>query len=240
MNYLDYKKMANGIRILLWLYALLAIASCSNDVENAQEQSVGRAEKSEYSLTTKSKDSVTPLIIVKDVKIFAWWWEESIARAGFDGDHPPPKTRYVEIAKWEYGGGDRITTSPHQIDVISRVANNSSDRFEGVVTFKLSLRFEDYERLYSRDPVDGTIEFHNDVFDKVPWTDESVILDKKLTVAVGQEAKVEVKEYDITKMLNQRRDGNPICALRVVVQITDLSEENVAFGETVMHVLLGD
>lgn len=238
MNYIYNKKTKNGILILLCLYASLAITSCSTHLQNAKEQSVERVENSENSSATKSETSVIPLITVKDAKIYAWWWEESVARAGFDGDHPPPKTRYVEIVKWEYGGGDRITTSPHQVDFISIVANNSNERFEGVVTFKLSIRFDD-ERLYSRDPVDGTVEFHNDVFEKIPWTDESVILDKKVIVEVGPETKLEVKEYDLTKFLNLIKGGNSICALRLVVQVTDLSGKNVASKETVMRVVMG-
>lgn len=89
---------------LLWVFALLVLASCASPLQNAQEQTVEPTKNSDITLSNISDASTLPLLSIDYAKIYCWWWSESVVRRGFDGDNPPPKDQYIEVKKWEYDG----------------------------------------------------------------------------------------------------------------------------------------
>lgn len=233
----NFRMITRLVSFLLWCSCTFAIASCSATTQTIHKKDSDRQQAPEVSHPKQSDDQTSTSLTIKDLKINGWWWPEHVVREGFNGDNPPPKDQYIEIKKWQYDG-DGLTTSPHQVDFLSTVVNNSRERFEGKLVFKVSFRFED-ENLYTRDPKDGKIEFHQDVFETLPWMDESSVLSRNVTVNGKEELSVNLKEFDITKILNKTRDGKSICALRLVAQITDESGRAVDSKETIMLVVMG-
>jgi len=157
-----------------------------------------------------------PLVAVTDAKIFAWWWKESVARAGIDGDNPPPKTEYVELKEWRYDG-EGLTTAPHEIDLVSAIRNNSRAEVEVSVRFYLSRQFDGIST----------------------WTAKAAVFHETRTIRPQETVDLKVENFDISSILNEQQNGNAISGLRLVVEIADAKGNQLSKKETTAKIVMG-
>lgn len=224
---------------LLGLICVSIFASCSvshyQNRENITPQDIAGQD---IHIKLNSSGNQHP-ISISEVKMFAWWWDESTVQKGIDGDNPPPRSKYVEIVEWEYDG-EGLTTYPHKIDFVSTFVNHSAIDTPRIVVITLSGRFENYDEIVTLDSVNDSTIFLSEKFEKIPWVDLAVIYRKKIDFKGDKEKRIEIKDHNIEYILNQEFQDKPICAIRVVAQLMDMSGNIVDSKEKIVRIKLGD
>lgn len=228
MNYRFQMKTVH-LLLIIGLVVFLLNWGCSTVISESPSTDSDISSISNASISTEMGTS-TPNLVFANIKASFWWWNESAA-SGMDGDRPPPKTKYLELEKWEYDG-EGLTTYPHEVDVTSELQNNSVTDFEGSVRIHISARFEDYET--------RSFEGSGLTCENRPWINERVLLYESVKIKSKSFKKSVVKDYDLTKLLNEKDDGRAICAMRFSTQVIDRSGKILNSKEKVVPVLLGD
>lgn len=224
------------LHLLLCLIFITALTSCVTFQSAKNQDEHVETNINEKDVFVNSEDQQ---IKAKEAKIYAWWWDSSDVEKGIDGDNPPAKNNYIEIEKWQYDG-EGIKTYPHEVDFVAKVANDSLKSFQGVVKFKISAKFEDYEKLYYRDKSNDSIKFNSDEFEKLSWTNKAKIFEEKITIETNQEKQLAKKDFNLKNLLNQKENGKPISALRFSVEIFDTLGNKLDEKEKIILVILGD
>ena len=212
----------------LILLSVLGI-SCSTLGTKSSHATPEVGARQDRNILTISKTPDNP-IRISDASIRFWWWEEADV-AGMDGDRPPPKKRYIDLTRWEYDG-EGIKTYPQEVDFVSQVANDATSDFQGLVRFRLSARFTDYEtRVYEGPGL---------ACEGLPWLNDRNVFEQKISISPKREKKVEKGNYDLSKLMNEKVGKNNICSFRFTVEVFDLLGNSLMSKEKVIPVLLGD
>lgn len=185
----------------------------------------------------RSENTSFPQILSASMKF--WWWTEEDVRLGVYRDDSPVKSRYLELTKWRYDG-DKVATSPHEIDLIGEFANPGPDEFSGKVVFRLSGKYEDYENLYSEELTMDEVTSGEDIFKGLAWKNEKSVYETNLIVAASGHRTVKFPNYDLTGFLNSKFDGKPLAALRFEVEVKSAAGETLSKKQFAVPVILGD
>jgi len=181
----------------------------------------------------------SPKVFVRQVKTSFLWWDQSDAEQGIDTTDPPKKRRYEDLERWEYDG-EGIKTSPHQVDFVATIENDSPTKFKGHLSFTLSARFADYEKLYRRSSSDDSVTFLEAEFEKLPWVKDSTVLEHSIEINAESTTEVSLTDYDLKALLNSTHESRPVCGVRLQVQIFDTDGKLLSSKAKVFPILLGD
>ncbi|MCW5958873.1 MAG: hypothetical protein KIS76_01855 [Pyrinomonadaceae bacterium] len=238
---MNFQKMSRKtVFTLLWVCTIVLSGSvCSKSQGSNPNRENDANKRSKVQATNSNAYEKEQGIIVETASMKFWWWTEEDVRLGVYRDDPPVKSRYLELTKWRYDG-DKIATSPHEIDLIGEFANPGPDEFSGKVIFRLSGKYEDYENLYSEELTIYEVTSGRDIFKDLAWKNEKSVYETNLIVAAGGHRTVKFPNYDLTGFLNSKFDGKPLAALRLEVEVKSVAGETLSKKQIAVPVILGD
>jgi hypothetical protein len=147
-------RICSPLRISLGFVAgglsIMALSACFNSPAISSGQSTGSpiqtatplSGDSPSSAERKSSEVVNNQVMIQSIEYFGWWWGDEQFDEKFDLDNPPPKKSYIKLEEWN--ASQPSAPQPHIIDVVCRIANNSSEAIKISVAATGEFQIESY------------------------------------------------------------------------------------------------
>ena len=112
-----------------------------------------------------------------------------------------------------------------QIDIVADISNDLPSVFEGRLKFVVAMRFENGDGEGSKVGL---------------WVKEREIYDRAMSISPNEKQAFKLENFDLTELLNAKRDGRYLNALLFKVLVLDSRGIEITRKEKELSVTLGD
>jgi hypothetical protein len=244
-------RICSPLRISLGFVAgglsIMALSACFNSPAISSGQSTGSpiqtatplSGDSPSSAERKSSEVVNNQVMIQSIEYFGWWWGDEQFDEKFDLDNPPPKKSYIKLEEWN--ASQPSAPQPHIIDVVCRIANNSSEAIKISVAATGEFQIESYRVVVTQNSGKSLDE----MLDKKPWVNKQPIgKTLSLNLAPGEVKEIKFKGLQIGSLVDLYSNGKnwDFWPWRLRVSISVMSATNMLLAErqSVLNIVPAD